>query len=48
MPWDASATHGFTADGVRPWLPFGETAAGDVARQRDDPDSVLSFCRAAK
>ncbi len=47
MPWDASATHGFTADGVRPWLPFGETAAGDVAAQRDDPDSVLSFCRAA-
>jgi alpha-glucosidase len=47
MPWDASATRGFTADGVRPWLPFGETGAGDVARQRDDPDSVLSFCRAA-
>ena len=47
MPWDASPTGGFTADGVRPWLPFGDTAARDVARQRDDPDSVLSFCRAA-
>jgi alpha-glucosidase len=47
MQWDASPTGGFTADGVRPWLPFGDTAARDVARQRDDPDSVLSFCRAA-
>ena len=52
MPWDASPTRGFTADGVRPWLPFGDPSTGhaavrDVARERDDPDSVLSFCRAA-
>jgi alpha-glucosidase len=50
MLWDCSPTAGFTAPGVTPWLPVGDAgdrgAAGDVASQRDDPDSVLSFCRA--
>jgi alpha-glucosidase len=46
MAWDSSPGHGFTAGDVRPWLPFDDTATRDVAGQRDDPDSVLSFCRA--
>jgi alpha-glucosidase len=29
-----------------PWLPFGDNVA-DVVEQRDDPGSVLSFCRDA-
>jgi alpha-glucosidase len=45
MPWDASPSGGFTADGVKPWLPLGDTAARNVAGQREDPASVLSFCR---
>jgi alpha-glucosidase len=45
MPWDASPSGGFTADGVKPWLPLGDTAARNVATQRQDPASVLSFCR---
>ena len=45
MPWDASPTGGFTAPGVRPWLPIGEHAERNVARQRDDPASTLRFCR---
>jgi len=45
MPWDASPTGGFTADGVRPWLPLGEHAARNVASQRADPASTLRFCR---
>jgi alpha-glucosidase len=45
MQWEARPSAGFTADGVRPWLPYGDTAARNVAAQRDDPDSVLNFCR---
>jgi alpha-glucosidase len=45
MPWDSSPTAGFTAPGVRPWLPIGEHAERNVARQRDDPASTLRFCR---
>ena len=48
MPWtgDAGAGAGFTAAGVEPWLPFGDVAACNVADQRDDPESTLSFTRA--
>jgi alpha-glucosidase len=46
MLWDASASGGFTAGGVRPWLPLGDPAACNVAAQRDDPDSLLTFTRA--
>jgi alpha-glucosidase len=50
MRWDGSPSAGFTAPGVTPWLPVGEASdrgtAGDVASQRDDPDSMLSHCRA--
>jgi alpha-glucosidase len=45
MQWDASASAGFTADGVTPWLPVGDAATSNVADQRDDPASVLRFCR---
>ena len=44
MQWDASAAGGFTP-GVTPWLPAGDTAAVNVAGQREDPGSVLRFCR---
>jgi alpha-glucosidase len=45
MQWDASPSAGFTADGVRPWLPYGDHARRNVAVQRDDPDSTLNLCR---
>src|SRR5262249_39512104 len=35
---------GFTAPGVAPWLPIGDTAR-NVAAQRDDPDSILTLTR---
>jgi alpha-glucosidase len=45
MHWDASAGAGFTEPEVRPWLPVGRNADANVADQRDDPGSVLSFVR---
>jgi len=45
MQWDATASAGFTAEQVRPWLPVGDNAAANVAGQRDDPGSVLCLCR---
>jgi len=45
LPWDASRSGGFTADGVTPWLPLSGAAARNVADQRADPASVLWFCR---
>jgi len=45
MPWDGSPAAGFTARGVTPWLPVGGSSARNVAGQRDDPLSTLSFCR---
>jgi alpha-glucosidase len=45
MQWDASASAGFTAEGVTPWLPFGDNAARNVAAQRDDPGSTLCLAR---
>ena len=45
MQWDASPSAGFTADGVTPWLPFGDNAARNVADQREDPASTLRLCR---
>src|SRR5258708_165692 len=47
MQWDDSASGGFTAPGIRGWLPSGGAAARNVAAQRHDPGSVLSFCREA-
>jgi alpha-glucosidase len=46
MPWSAEPGAGFTTDpNVEPWLPYGDAAAGNVADQRRDPDSMLSLCR---
>jgi alpha-glucosidase len=45
MQWDDSASGGFTARGIRGWLPSGDVAATNVAAQQQDPGSVLSFCR---
>ena len=45
MQWDASPSAGFTADGVSPWLPYGDNASRNVADQRGDPASVLRLCR---
>jgi alpha-glucosidase len=44
MPWTGEPGAGFTAPGVEPWLPFGDTA-GNVAAQRADPASVLHLVR---
>jgi alpha-glucosidase len=45
MQWDDSPAGGFTAAGIRGWLPSGDVTACNVAAQRRDPNSVLSFCR---
>jgi alpha-glucosidase len=45
MPWDASPSAGFTADGVTPWLPYGEHASRNVAAEQADPGSTLNLCR---
>jgi alpha-glucosidase len=45
MQWDGSATAGFTSPGVVGWLPVGDPASCNVAAQRNDPSSVLTFCR---
>jgi len=45
MPWTGDPTRGFTRPGVDPWLPFGDQVCGNVADQREDPDSVLRLCR---
>jgi alpha-glucosidase len=45
MPWAPAVGAGFTAPGVKPWLPFGDVAACNVEDQRRDPDSMVSLCR---
>jgi len=45
MQWDDSPTAGFTSPGVVSWLPVGYPAGCNVAAQRLDSSSVLSFCR---
>jgi glycosidase len=44
MPWDDSTNAGFSPED--PWLPLGaEWPTVNVAAQRSDPDSMLSFYR---
>jgi alpha-glucosidase len=45
MQWTAEDGAGFTDTGVKPWLPFGDTARYNVAAQKDDPYSMLNLCR---
>ncbi len=45
MQWDPSPSAGFTAEGVTPWLPFGDNARRNVAAQREDPGSTLCLVR---
>jgi alpha-glucosidase len=45
MPWSAEPGAGFSAPGVEPWLPLGELAGVNVAEQRADPHSALTFTR---
>jgi alpha-glucosidase len=45
MHWTDAPGGGFTQVGVRPWLPTGDVAARNVADQRRDPASTLSFVR---
>jgi alpha-glucosidase len=45
MPWSSGPGAGFTAPGVEPWLPIGDSHAGTVQAQRDDPGSVLHLTR---
>jgi alpha-glucosidase len=43
MQWDAGANAGFSAG--TPWLPLADDAAqNNVARERDDPTSMLTLC----
>ncbi len=44
MQWSAEPGAGFSPDGARPWLPFGDLAR-NVAAQRDDPGSTLHLVR---
>jgi len=46
MPWDGSPNAGFTREGVKPWLPLPEDAAGISAKaQAARPDSMLALTR---
>jgi alpha-glucosidase len=44
MLWSDTPGAGFSPDGARPWLPFGDLAR-NVEAQREDPASVLHFVR---
>ena len=45
MQWSAEPGAGFTAGGAETWLPLGDTAARNVAAQREDPGSMLHLVR---
>jgi alpha-glucosidase len=45
MQWGAEPGCGFTTAAATPWLPFGNADACNVAAQRDEQGSVLTFCR---
>ena len=45
MQWADEPGGGFTAADAEPWLPLGDTAAHNVAAQRDDRGSTLHFTR---
>jgi len=45
LRWDDSPGAGFTAAGVRPWLPLPSGSGPNVAAQRADTQSVLWLCK---
>jgi len=47
MQWSGAYGAGFSSlpDAAAPWLPIGNASECNVAAQRHDPDSMLSFCR---
>jgi len=45
MHWTAEPGGGFTTADARPWLPFGDLDACNVAAQRADPGSTLHLVR---
>ncbi len=45
MHWSGSSDGGFTAPGVTPWLPLGDTTARNVESQSADPGSILTLTR---
>ena len=45
MPWSNEPGAGFTAPGIRPWLPIGAATARNVTGQQGDPASTLMFVR---
>ncbi|MGO8870028.1 MAG: alpha-amylase family glycosyl hydrolase [Acidimicrobiales bacterium] len=45
MHWRDGPGGGFTAPGVEPWLPLGDTSSCNVEDQCDDPGSALSLTR---
>jgi alpha-glucosidase len=45
MPWRAGPGAGFTEAEVTPWLPIGDAERVNVADQRSDPSSILTYCR---
>ncbi|HEX6786851.1 MAG TPA: DUF3459 domain-containing protein, partial [Acidimicrobiales bacterium] len=47
MQWQGGPGAGFTGPDVTTWLPIGDADECNVADQRDDPDSMLTFCRTA-
>jgi len=45
MPWTDGPGGGFSAPGVRPWLPMGGNGPCNVEDQRHDPSSILHLTR---
>jgi alpha-glucosidase len=45
LPWDDGPGRGFTPGDTGTWLPMGTPPECNVASQRDDPRSVLTFTR---
>ena len=45
MPWSHESGAGFTDASVKPWLPFGDFAARNVADQESNSASTLRFVR---
>ena len=45
LPWDSGPGRGFTGPDVDTWLPMGTPPGCNVAAQRHDPGSILTFTR---